>query len=36
MLGIQVLCDVTLRLCFIRMLNTEDEAIDSLQTPHIT
>ena len=32
MLWIQVLCDVTLRRHFIRLLYPEDEAIGSLQT----
>jgi len=32
MVGIQVLCDVTFRRHFIRLLNTEDEATGSLQT----
>jgi len=36
MLWIQVLCGVTLRLHFIRLLYPEDEAIVNLQTPHIT
>jgi hypothetical protein len=36
MLWIQVLCDVTLRRHFIRLLYPEDEAIGNLQTPHIT
>jgi len=36
MLWIQVLCDVTLRLHFVRLLYPEDEAIGNLQTPHKT
>jgi hypothetical protein len=36
MLWIQVLCDVTLRRHFIRLLYPEDEAIGNLQTPHKT
>jgi len=36
MFGIQIHCDVTLRLHFIRLLNTEDVATGSFQTGHIT
>jgi len=36
MLGTEFLCYVTLLLYIIRLLNTEAEAIGSLQTRHIT
>jgi len=36
MLGIQVLCHVTFRRHFIRLLNTEDEDTGKLQTRYLT
>jgi len=36
MLGIQILCEVTLRRHFISVLYPEDEGIGSLPTRHIT